>query len=58
MEKSIIDYYRIDSIETNDEEKSNDNSVDSADNSKSTTNIKKEPQIVEPLECGGITKLI
>ena len=58
MEKSIIDYYRIDSIETNDEEKSNDNSVDSADNSKSTTIIKKEPQIVEPLECGGITKFI
>ena len=55
MEKSIIDYYRIDSI---DEEKSNDNNVDSADNSKSTTIIKKEPQIVEPLEYGGITKFI
>ena len=69
MEKLICDYYRIDLIETYDTEElvHNDDSVDSADNSKSdfdmfgkeinfksTTIIKKEPQIVEPLECGGL----
>ena len=69
MEKLICNYYRIDLIETYDTEElvHNDDSVDSADNSKSdidmfgkeinfksTTIIKKEPQLLESLECGGL----